>query len=629
VKYRSDIQGLRALAVLTVVAFHADRALLTGGFTGVDVFFVISGYLITRIVAQELDGKQFSLAGFYRRRVRRLFPALFAMLAFSLVAGAVLLPPANYVELARTTLATAFFVSNVEFARLSSYFGTAAELKPLLHTWSLAVEEQFYITFPLLLALMWRRARALVPAVVLGGAAVSFALAAGFGNTGWAFYMTPFRAFELMMGAALALRLVPPIGSKTARDVLSLVGLGLIVGGVTLIGKGSSLPVAIALLPCLGAVLVIHAGEEGPSAAGRLLSLRPVTFVGAISYSLYLWHWPFLVFARYYFLDEMTPLRTGLVLLAAFVMAVVSWRFIEQPFLKGRITVKRPLVVGMAAAGLFGVAALAMIGLGGLPGRFSPPVLALYASAEDYNHRRDTCQGWDKPVPYAQSCIYGAPNTQPSIAVWSDSQGVELVQAIGERVAKLGGAARQLSASACPPALGFTGSSRPYCAAHNRQVAEALSADPAVHTVFLVSFYSGYDDQAGANTGVARSAAALRQAGKRVVIVYPIPVMDSEPPVMLGMLAARGADPASYGTPLAAHRALNSTTTPFLDRTRQATGALALRPEAALCGPTFCPAYADGVGALYYNSRHLSLTGARHVTRSIPVDWLTPPSPVH
>ena len=387
--YRADIDGLRAVAVLSVLAYHIKYSAVPGGYVGVDVFFVISGYLISSIVFREIAEGRFSVQAFYQRRIRRIFPALFGMLLFfSAMAGTFLLPGplANY---GKSMLAATTSTSNFYFWRHSSYFDTPLS-QPLLHTWSLAVEEQFYIVFPLFLVVVRRFFPQRLKASVVFFFAVSLAgsvLVVRLDET-TAFYMPWTRAWELLLGTMLSLGMFPRLRAAWQRNAATAAGLGMILYACAAFTDETTFPGANALWPCVGAALIIGAGEWGGSVVGTVLGWRPAAFVGLISYSLYLWHWPVIFLHSMGLLlsmGQVVPARwAGYVLPHQFDMAmeivvsmglaVLSWRFIEQPFRIGRLRLSGRALFAAAGA-VLGVAiafSLAVMAGNGFPGRFSP-----------------------------------------------------------------------------------------------------------------------------------------------------------------------------------------------------------------------------------------------------------------
>lgn len=332
VRYRAEIDGLRALAILPVVAFHAGIGVLSGGFTGVDVFFVISGYLITTIILSDLEGGGFSIAEFYKRRILRILPALSVVLvAVGLASWAIMLPN-EFRATGRSVIATALFVSNIHFWRNSGYFEGASDLKPLLHTWSLAVEEQFYLFFPLMLMLVARFSRRRfglwIWLMVLGSFGLSV-LGTRVAPSA-SFYLLPTRVWELGIGALIAAGGFPRIASERGRDLAAWTGAALLGYGLFALSAESSFPGWNALWPCLGAGLIIAYGAG--TGLGRLLSLGPVVYVGRISYSLYLWHWPVIVFYRMLHGQALSPSGIATVIAVSFALAILSFHLIETPF---------------------------------------------------------------------------------------------------------------------------------------------------------------------------------------------------------------------------------------------------------------------------------------------------------
>lgn len=379
-KYRRDIDGLRALAILPVLLFHYKLSGFRGGFLGVDIFFVISGFLITKIVNDEISAGHFSIGRFYERRVRRIFPALFAMMATVFLIAFFLFLPIEFANLGKSIVATTLFVSNFYFAHCDSYFGPASEHEPLLHTWSLAVEEQFYIVLPVALLLLRRNGRrtALVT--------MAFAAVASFCVNVWllrahptaAFYLPIPRAWELLSGSLLALGVVPSIANRSVREALAALGLALVAASVVFYKPGGHSMLPFAIFPCVGAALLIVTGGTPGSAAGRLLSTPVFVYIGTISYSLYLWHWPLLIMYQLAVKADLGNRDKVLPIALSIAVAAFSARFIERPFRKRAAEgAKRPAPIFRIAAGT--MVATVSIGLllvttHGLQERFPEPV---------------------------------------------------------------------------------------------------------------------------------------------------------------------------------------------------------------------------------------------------------------
>jgi peptidoglycan/LPS O-acetylase OafA/YrhL len=385
--YRADIDGLRAVAVLLVFAYHLDTfttgyIAAWGGFIGVDVFFVISGFLISSAILREIDASCFSLKEFYRRRIRRILPALVVMMLVAAIVSCYYMLPSQLYAFAKSLLAATLSFSNFYFLATSGYFSNNAD-KPLLHTWSLAVEEQFYFLFPLFLLLLKRFFSRHFKAVIVSVAAASFVLSVWVlhSSQSAAFFLPTTRAWELLLGAMLSIDLFPRVQSALGRNLLSAFGLlAILIPGFTY--AGVPFPGAAALVPCAGAAFIIAAGETGGSVVGRLLSLKPVVFIGLISYSLYLWHWPIIIFQHMMMLQPRNASNhtiKGCIVLVAFAVATLSWRFVETPFRKGRLMLKGASAFRFAAgsaAVLAGFAGVILISHG-LPFRYSQRQLVL------------------------------------------------------------------------------------------------------------------------------------------------------------------------------------------------------------------------------------------------------------
>lgn len=343
-RYRPEIDGLRALAVIAVILFHAGFQLFSGGFVGVDIFFVISGYLITAIILTELEAGQFSIANFYERRARRILPALLLVMATCLPFAWLWLMPSDAKEFSKSVMAVLVFASNIFFWRQSDYFNQATELKPLLHTWSLGIEEQFYVLFPIFLMLAWRLGRKKVVLVLAIVALVSLALAEYAVNRKpvATFFLLPTRGWELAIGAFIAFYHEGTERGdfpKAFDQPLSLVGLGLIACSVLAFNLETPFPGFSALTPTVGTALIIAFASPG-TLVGRLLVNRVLVGVGLVSYSAYLWHQPLLSFARHRSLTEPNDLVIASLVVLTFGLAYLTWRYVEMPFRRKDIVTK-------------------------------------------------------------------------------------------------------------------------------------------------------------------------------------------------------------------------------------------------------------------------------------------------
>ena len=334
-KYRAEIDGLRALAVLPVILFHAGFEWFSGGFVGVDVFFVISGYLITTIIISEMAEGKFSIANFYERRARRILPALFFVMAICIPFAWFWLAPSDLVKFGHSLIAVSTFSSNFLFWSEAGYFGGPAELKPLLHTWSLAVEEQYYILFPIFIILTWRLGIRWILIIL------SFIFILSLGVSQWGaykipsanFYLLPTRGWELLIGVFIAfyLKYNTYIKSYLANQLLSLLGFSMIIYSIIVFNASTPFPSLYALIPTIGTGLVILCAIP-QTTIHKLLSLNFIVGVGLISYSTYLWHQPILAFARHAIEGEVHNLTVIMLCISSLFFGWFSWRFVERPF---------------------------------------------------------------------------------------------------------------------------------------------------------------------------------------------------------------------------------------------------------------------------------------------------------
>jgi peptidoglycan/LPS O-acetylase OafA/YrhL len=495
-EYRKEIDGLRALAVVPVIFFHAGISKFSGGFVGVDVFFVISGFLITSIILAELDAGRFSIANFYERRARRILPALFVVMLVCLPLAWKFLLPQEMDDFAQSVLAVPAFASNILFWRTSGYFSPAAELKPLLHTWSLAVEEQYYVIFPLLLMVFWRLNKRRIMAVLIGILIASLALAeyAVVVEPDAAFYMLPTRGWELLIGALVALFFAIKKNvqiPKMLNECLSAFGIALILYAIFCFSKSTRSPSLLTLIPTAGAAFIIIASRK-PTVAGNVLGCRLMVGIGLISYSAYLWHQPMLAFAKHASLGEPSQIVLGLLACSSFVLAYLTWKYVETPFRDKRRFDRRKLVVfsvaGSAAFVAFGFAGSLS---NGFAFRLSDDKREFLASFENstpawhYYERvgllaanRSQCDFYDlvnyragHPVntpiaAIAQECYARNPAAAHSVYLWGDSHAQHLYS--GLKVAlPTDWQILQGTTSGCQADLGARPSRVDYCAQSN------------------------------------------------------------------------------------------------------------------------------------------------------------------
>jgi peptidoglycan/LPS O-acetylase OafA/YrhL len=615
--YRPDIDGLRAVAVLSVFAYHLKLPWFPGGFVGVDIFFVISGYLIASIIIKELRRGTFSISRFYARRVRRIVPAL-AVLLF-VIAGIEFFTafPTDLRKFAESALACVFSISNIFFLEHANYFDAAAGTQPLLHTWSLAVEEQFYVVFPALAFVLVRWApRLLVPCLGLlwcGSLAVSSYGA--FTAPEASFYLAHSRAWELLSGVLLATRPMPLPLNTIARNAMAALGGAMIALSVFVYSVETPFPGLAALLPCLGTVLVIAAGQSGLSLVGWLLSLRPVVFIGLISYSLYLWHWPVI-----YFQDRIGILGTGLswkaeklvVILASLALATASWRFVELPF-RGRFAAaanRTVLATGVAALCAIGGIASVFIATDGAPARFTPQAIA-YAKFLDYGQkhlRLGTCF-IDPPYTFADfdraACLTTQPG-RPNILLLGDSHAAQLWYGLAKLLPGVN--VLQATAAGCTPEFRPVTRVYPSCRAlmdfvFNRYL-------PTAHLDRLILAARWDPRHIPALREVLNWA---RSRGLAVTVAGPMVEYDAPLPRVL-------AEASEHGDMSLVQTHVNRSYAD-LDRTLAAlaagNGAQYVSFLSLLCHGAVCDSLADDGAPLEFDTDHLTAEGSLTVARKM------------
>jgi peptidoglycan/LPS O-acetylase OafA/YrhL len=519
--YRPDIDGLRALAVLAVIAFHGFPEYLAGGFVGVDVFFVISGFLISGIILDETRVGMFSLKKFYARRVRRIFPALCLVLVVSLLAGWWLLLPADFVRLGKQLAASAAFVSNFYLWFQSGYFSPDARTFPLLHLWSLGVEEQFYIVWPLIIIGLRSRPNWTISAIVLIGVS-SFCLnVALIDNHEADFYSPVTRAWELMLGASLAwLRrrddMAPP--SNRSADIATIAGLILILGSTLLFDQQSSYPGWLALVPTIGTSLILWGGTSSGVAAS-ILSARALVFVGLISYPLYLWHWPLLVFSEAFKFAPLTQLERGLVIVVSFILAWLTYELVESKFRAGRVN--RTKIVTLSGGMIFvAVAGFAIIEGQGFETRFPKELLEI-AEARGYpaSWRVHECLIDPKmETTFGKGCLEEA---RPLLLVWGDSTATALMPGLRQLQHERNFGLAQFNANSCGPWLAVNVPGNPNCRSINDEVLGIVSRVRPDIVVLHARGATRPEDI----LGLKKTILALRALSiSRIIVLGPVPV---------------------------------------------------------------------------------------------------------
>lgn len=644
-RYRPEVDGLRGLAILPVILFHVDIAGFGGGYVGVDVFFVISGYLITSLIQSELDDGRFSFLRFWERRARRILPALTVVVLFSLAAGWFILIPSDLENLGRSAFAQSLFGSNILFWLQSGYFDAQAETKPLLHTWSLAVEEQFYVLFPIALFVLSMVRRSLRVWTIVSFLLISLALSVwGVAHHPSAtFYLLPTRAWELLLGSMIALaadsRGREAAAANWRNELLSWLGLLAIAVAVFGYGRETPFPGLAALPPCLGTAAIIWANGTCLTSLGRLLSIPLVVHTGLISYSLYLWHWPLLVFADYASFDELSPFDKSAIITASIVLAWLSWKFVENPIRRRTFLSRRPQLAAAAVSGLVLAGGLGLSAevTNGYPSRLPPEALRYAEGATDFNPRHKECHSTSiEFLGPVEPCRLGnmASDEAPALLVWGDSHASAVMPVLDAMAAEYSIPAWFVAYSACPPVerVYLTGKRNFGCHEFNRTVLD-LAKQHKIQHLLLVANWSVYtegeesgemaplvsdSETESESTRDARIVfkrrfdehiSRLLQHGFTVWILKQVPLMDFLPPVRLTQVALYGGDPAAVGRPLSEHMVRQAFVNSVLEGIDEAQVRL-LDPKGLLCGENeLCRAARDG-HSLYSDEHHLSRYGS-------------------
>lgn len=647
-KYRPDVDGLRAIAVLGVLCFHSGFTAFQGGFVGVDIFYVISGYLITSLLVRDIVEDKFSIVSFYERRMRRIFPALFTVLFFCILATSVLFDPKEMTAFGQTLLATTFFVSNFYFWRTAhplGYFDTEVNSKPLLHTWSLSVEEQFYVIFPMLLFLLfrWVRPRVRIWLVLLTGASFALNLWATHHKSVLAFYWFIPRAWELLIGALLAVKVLPPLRNRAAREAASALGLTMIVSALFLPVYHWAFPGYVVLIPCVGSWLVIYAGEAGQSLAKTLLSFRPLVFVGTISYSLYLWHWPIIVFSKHLPFHFTDRTDTTLVIVSSIVLAFLSFEYVERPFRGSSSLFSRRQIFAFGAVASALTASFGSVAYfsHGILERYDPQTRQLVAAnlqrADDFD---ESCSNWKKEVHSLADiklCTLGdqAPH---KIMFWGDSHVEQLYPAIKQLYAD-GSLSKHgvvlAVENGCLPDQYVNNTGYGFHCDLIAKFAMMRAKQDDIDTVFIgfstwwVARYDKYFCTATAGecqkvlltsddasnrflADLSEEIRGLQSQGKQVIVCLPFPSFDRLIPEVQINNAVLG----RYGLSVDAKEITSPSLRAQVISVAENAGAEIFDPREVLCQGQQCLSEIDGV-SIYKDDNHLAPSGARVLAASL------------
>jgi peptidoglycan/LPS O-acetylase OafA/YrhL len=612
-QYRPDIDALRAVAVIPVILFHLGVSSIEGGYVGVDVFFVISGYLITSVILGK--GEQFSILDFYKMRARRILPALFLVVLVTMLVAAFVMLPVDFKRLSQSAVAVALFSSNILFWIQSGYFDTASHLKPLLHTWSLGVEEQFYIVFPVVMLLLQRlRATKCVILSVLSVLAVlSFTLSVLFPGyeRGDSFYLPHFRAWELLLGAVLALASPKVPRRPILRECLALTGCVLILVPVFVYTVETPFPGWNALYPCVGAALIIYANPEGAFLVGRILRNPIPVFVGKLSYSLYLWHWPVIVLYQYYKIGRVTGTEQIGLLVVIFLLSYLSWKYAETPVRRGGFST-RTIFAGSGAVS----AAVIAIGFAGhvengFPQRFARSMVQL-EERDAYNPRtcflemKQTFGDWNP-----ERCTFPAQGEErgPKVLLWGDSHAAHLVPGLLELQRETRFTLIEAAFAGCPPIVGYEENDNPNCRTFNDGIADFIKTErPDV--VMLSARWNAFRDPYFLERILEETIEAVRRENVVPIVVGDSPSFAAPVPDIAFMLEQRGLPPDRY-TPSDSFRADEA-----IERLSMRMGFAYFPTRSELCPDSSCLLSKDH-SLLYWDQSHLTAFGSIYLLKNM------------
>ncbi|TCU25266.1 acyltransferase family protein [Rhizobium laguerreae] len=630
--YRPDIDGLRAIAVTMVILYHFGFGGTPGGFIGVDVFFVISGFLIASILRTDYLSGKVTLTGFIERRIRRIAPALLAVLAVCSFLAFIIFMTDDLKSFGKSLVSAAILRSNINFMREVGYFDTSVWTKPLLHTWSLSIEGQFYLIFPACFAVAARLFPRFIPAGVAAGVVLSFLYSTQivtFVGENVAFYLLRSRAWELLLGAALALGILPALRTSALQNLAGITGIAMIVGGSVLMTDALLFPGPWALVPTVGAALIIWSGNHDapPHGTARALGCKPLVLVGLISYSLYLWHWPVLVFAKYFAIRELHAYETAALAVIVVFISYLSWRYIEVPFRRtgALMTSRRVYFSSMASC----TAAIVIFGLAasqsGMPWRLAPEVRNLLAAEKGRQLPPANLHGLPE-----DGFRLGVEDSAVSFVLWGDSHANALSPAVDDIAKSRDTSGYLFTKPGCMPTV-VMDHLWDKCAAYASAVANFIARSD-IKTVLLVARWSAYprwwQDATGAgdiSLYEADFASSLRQtvqtlvdSGRKVIIVEEPPNAGSNAP---NPTARR----LHFGRENSNSFRIDSYTEGLIytdEKLRSIVGDLAqiVPSHHAFCDDDVCGSVGGGL-PYYFDDDHVSSYGAEKIGRLLIKSW--------
>lgn len=661
--YRKDIDGLRAVAVIPVILFHAGFQSFSGGFVGVDVFFVISGYLITTIILSDMEKGTFSLANFYERRVRRILPALFLVMFVCLIAAYFWLTPPAFQDFSQSLVAVSTFSANIKFMLETGYWDAASELKPLLHTWSLAVEEQYYVLFPIFLMVMWRFRRRWIVGSFLVVTVLSLGLAEWgvHRNPSATFFLLPTRAWELGIGAGIAFYFLfrkqamrTLLSHQWVDELMSLVGLLMIGYAVFAFDETVPFPGLYALIPTLGTALIILFSSP-QTLTGRLLGTNVLVGVGLISYSAYLWHFPLFAFARHRSFTEPGEALFLLLALISFPLAYLSWRYVEKPFRKkdliGRKTIFTLAVVGSVFFFSIGLAGhLAK----GWPGRLGEKVMGFMPE------KREMCSA--EEFQPGNICELAEGRNKLTFLI-GDSHAGAIAHEMQKAFSGEGFGLLHVFKYRCPPVLDVyrADSDLPdmFCYEFNERLYRFIGENENIEYVVMLArwtlsmegtrfdnqeggversrikphldlvvngqpeYHESYQHRPGISARYSESIQTILNMGKKVILVYPVPEAGWDVPrYVLKHLMFKpepAFNPSVGSTAYHVFKERNARTYEALDKAGTHPNLYRIYPEEFLCNKDVrdrCIVQKEGY-SLYRDDDHLSDTGAKLIADQV------------